>query len=195
MAADTKAAGATAGPPLTAMGISPWSVGVVAVAALLAIPVLLVLGFVLVPAGEVWDHLAATVLRDYVSNSLLLMLGVAIGTLILGVGAAWLTSMCAFPGRAVFEWALLLPMALRGHAPLATRAGLAGLRAAGEIEDGLHSHSDSAQTSIESAAQAGMVAIQFQDVEIVASDVSRRALEAQAMATVAPPATCRSLPT
>jgi len=119
-----KTAGVTAGLPLLASALSPWSVGLVAVAALLALPVLVVLGFVLVPAGEVWDHLAATVLRDYVVNSLLLMLGVAIGTLILGVGAAWLTSMCAFPGRAAFEWALLLPMAMPAYIIAYTYTGL-----------------------------------------------------------------------
>lgn len=78
------------------------SASIVALALLLAMPVLAILGFVLVPAGDTWRHLAATVLPDYVTNSLLLMLGVAFGTLIGGVGAAWLTSMCQFPGRGLF---------------------------------------------------------------------------------------------
>jgi iron(III) transport system permease protein len=30
----------------------------------------------------------------------------------IGVGAAWLVSMCQFPGRGIFEWALLLPLAV-----------------------------------------------------------------------------------
>ena len=58
---------------------SYWPYSVTGVALVLALPVLVVLGFVLVPAGEVWHHLAETVLADYVRNSLLLMLGVAIG--------------------------------------------------------------------------------------------------------------------
>jgi iron(III) transport system permease protein len=101
-----------------------WPVGVVAIAALLALPVLVVVGFVLVPAGEVWRHLAETVLADYVINSLLLVLGVAAGTLIGGVGTAWLTSMCRFPGRPVFEWALLLPMAMPAYIIAYTYTGL-----------------------------------------------------------------------
>jgi iron(III) transport system permease protein len=100
------------------------AVGVVAVAALLALPVLVVVGFVLVPAGEVWRHLVATVLADYVVNSLLLVIGVAAGTLIGGVGTAWLTSMCRFPGRTVFEWALLLPMAMPAYIIAYTYTGL-----------------------------------------------------------------------
>ncbi len=101
-----------------------WMMGVIGIALLLSLPVLVVAGFVLVPAGDIWQHLAATVLQDYVINSLLLMLGVAIGTFTLGVSAAWVTSMCAFPGRRVFEWALLLPMAVPAYIIAYTYTGL-----------------------------------------------------------------------
>ena len=102
----------------------PLGLVVFAVALTLALPVLVVLGFVFVPAGEVWQHLAATVLSDYVKNSLLLMLGVAIGTLIIGVTTAWLTSMCQFPGRGIFEWALLLPLAIPAYIIAYTYTGM-----------------------------------------------------------------------
>lgn len=95
-----------------------------ALALLLALPVLVVLGSVLRPAGEVWRHLAATVLPDYVANSLILMLGVGIGTLLIGVGTAWLTTLCRFPGRRLFEWALLLPMAMPAYLIAYTYTGL-----------------------------------------------------------------------
>ena len=101
-----------------------WPAGLVSIALLLALPMLVVIGFVFVPAGDVWRHLAETVLPDYVANSLLLMLGVAVGTLIGGVGAAWLTSMCRFPGRGLFEWALLLPMAMPAYIIAYTYTGL-----------------------------------------------------------------------
>ena len=101
-----------------------WTFGVSAVALVLALPVLVVFANVLAPAGDVWKHLAETVLADYVGNSLLLMLGVAVGTLIGGVGCAWLASMCTFPGRGVFEWALLLPMALPAYIIAYTYTGL-----------------------------------------------------------------------
>jgi iron(III) transport system permease protein len=112
-----------------------WPPTVIAVAAVLALPVLVVVGFVFVPAAEVWRHLASTVLPDYVSNSLLLMLGVAVGTLIGGVGTAWLTSMCRFPGRAVFEWALLLPMAMPAYIIAYTYTGM--LDFAGPVQTAL----------------------------------------------------------
>ena len=112
-----------------------WSVASVAVALLIALPVLVILGFVLVPAEGTWQHLAATVLPDYVTNSLLLMLGVALGTLIGGVGTAWLTTMCQFPGRGFFEWALLLPMAMPAYIIAFTYTGM--LDFAGPVQAGL----------------------------------------------------------
>jgi iron(III) transport system permease protein len=39
------------------------------------------------------------------------MVGVALGVLTIGVGTAWLVTMCQFVGVRVFEWALLLPLA------------------------------------------------------------------------------------
>lgn len=112
-----------------------WSASSLVVALLIALPVLVILGFVLVPSGDTWSHLAATVLPDYVTNSLLLMLGVALGTLIGGVGTAWLTSMCQFPGRGVFEWALLLPMAMPAYIIAYTYTGM--LDFAGPVQSGL----------------------------------------------------------
>ncbi len=84
-------------------------------ALVLALPVIVVLLNLLAPATDTWRHLVATVLGEYVINSLLLMLGVALGVIVGGVSTAWLTTMCRFPGRRVFEWALLLPMAVPAY--------------------------------------------------------------------------------
>ena len=101
-----------------------WSASIVAIALLTGLPVLVIVGFILIPAGDVWQHLVDTVLADYVLNTLLLMLGVAVGTLIGGVGTAWLTSMCRFPGRGLFEWALILPMAMPAYIIAYTYTGM-----------------------------------------------------------------------
>ncbi len=101
-----------------------WGVGAGLLAAALSLPVLVVAGYLFEPSGEVWQHLVNTTLKDYVVNSLLLMLGVACGVLCLGVSTAWLTSMCEFPGRGVFEWALLLPMAIPAYIIAYTYTGL-----------------------------------------------------------------------
>ncbi len=94
---------------------SALSVIAVLLAVLLAIPVLVVLANVFVPSQGTWDHLAATVLPDYITNSFWLMLGVAYGVISIGVTCAWLTTMCRFPGRRFLEWALLLPMAVPAY--------------------------------------------------------------------------------
>ncbi len=88
-----------------------WAIATWITAALVFLPVLVVVGSVFADAGEIWAHLADTVLTTYVTNSLLLMVGVGIGVLVIGVGTAWLVTMCQFPGARIFEWALLLPLA------------------------------------------------------------------------------------
>ena len=102
---------------------------------LVALPVLVVAGHVFVPAGAIWDHLAATVLPRYLANTLWLALGVGAGTLVIGVGTAWLVTMCRFPGRAVFEWALLLPFAVPTYVAAYAYTGL--LDYAGPVQGGL----------------------------------------------------------
>ncbi len=65
--------------------------------------------------GGTWGHLAATVLPEYIINSLLLSLGVGLGVAVVGVATAWLTAMTEFPGRRAFDWALLLPLAMPAY--------------------------------------------------------------------------------
>jgi iron(III) transport system permease protein len=98
-------------PNLFPIRLSSWTVVVMAIALLVATPVLFILGNIFVDAGDVWKHLASTVLWRYITNSFWLMMGVGCGVLVIGVGTAWLVTMCRFPGSRLFEWALLLPLA------------------------------------------------------------------------------------
>lgn len=85
---------------------------------LLALPVLAVLGSWLsfdASALAVLRHQAQTVMLGYAGQSLLLTGGVAVGVVTLGVACAVAVSLFSFPGRAVFEWALLLPLAMPGY--------------------------------------------------------------------------------
>jgi iron(III) transport system permease protein len=88
-----------------------WTILVIAIALPIATPVLFVLGSVFHNSGKIWRELASTVLGDYLLNSLGLILGVGFGVLVIGVGTAWLVTMCRFWGARLFEWALLLPLA------------------------------------------------------------------------------------
>jgi len=85
-------------------------------ALILAVPVLVVAGSVFVGGtGETWSHLSATVLPEYLLNTLIMVLGVGLGVGLTGVCCAWLTAMTDFPGRRYFEWALVLPMAFPAY--------------------------------------------------------------------------------
>ena len=87
----------------------------VIVAALFLIPVVSVL-FSLTQSGSgTWSHLASTVLPRYLLNTAVLVAGVGIGVPVIGAGCAWLVTMCRFPGRRVFEWALILPLAVPAY--------------------------------------------------------------------------------
>ncbi len=92
-----------------------WTVGTIFFAALIATPILTVLILAASPSGDIWNHLASTVLPRYIRTTLGLMAGVGAGTAVIGVAAAWLVTLCRFPGRRVFEWALLLPLAMPAY--------------------------------------------------------------------------------
>ena len=92
-----------------------WSLLALVLALMVALPILVVFAALLAPHGDIWRHLASTVLLGYVGHTLALAAGVAIGVTLIGVGTAWLVTMCRFPGRSLFEWALLLPFAVPAY--------------------------------------------------------------------------------
>ncbi|MET1084621.1 MAG: iron ABC transporter permease [Burkholderiales bacterium] len=98
---------------LPAVGTLAWIA--LGLAAMLAVPVLYVAGNLFVPSGGTWAHLVATVLPEYIRNTAWLAIGVGIGVMLVGVATAWLVTMCSFPGRRAFEWALILPLAVPAY--------------------------------------------------------------------------------
>ncbi|MEE9142590.1 MAG: iron ABC transporter permease [Gammaproteobacteria bacterium] len=92
-----------------------WTVMVLVAAALVLIPLAIVVGAHLSPDDEVWSHIREHVLGRVTVNTVWLVAGVVLITSMLGTGLAWLTAACEFPGRRFFDWALLLPMAMPGY--------------------------------------------------------------------------------
>jgi iron(III) transport system permease protein len=82
------------------------------VAAVVAAPVAAVLLSLLSPSPAVWRHLWATQLSALVGHTLGLVAGVGIGVAVLGTGLAWLVSRYDFRGRRLFDWLLILPLAM-----------------------------------------------------------------------------------
>ena len=116
-----------------------WRYSSLLIALVIALPVLVVFAAWLQPAGDVWQHLADTVLAELLTNTFVLLIGVGLGVLFIGTGLAWLTAMCDFPGRKFLDWALMLPLAVPAYVLAFVMVGLfdfsgpllSGLRAQG----------------------------------------------------------------
>ena len=65
--------------------VNHWTLGSAFTAVLFSLPILIIGGFVFAPEDDIWRHLAATVLPDYVANSVVLVVGVVL--LIMGMNA------------------------------------------------------------------------------------------------------------
>ncbi|MBL0590703.1 ABC transporter permease [Aeromonas veronii] len=92
-----------------------WMTGSWATALLLGLPVIALLFSAFSAEGELFRHLADTVLLDYLGNTLGLVVGVVLLSLLFGVPTAWLVAMCQVPGRRALQWALMLPMAMPSY--------------------------------------------------------------------------------
>ncbi len=123
--------------PFRLLSSSSWLLCAVLCAGIIAVPVATIAVYVFVPAGPVWSHLVDTVLADYVINSLALMVGVTLGAGVIGVSTAWITAMYTFPGRRLFEWALLLPLAIPTYIIAYIYTDL--LEVAGPVQQGIRS--------------------------------------------------------
>jgi len=117
--AENRAAVALGGRPgslfKTRSGNGYWQFSVWLIAAIVLLPVLAVLWLAFFPEENIWPHLLSTVLPNYIITTIGLMLGVGFFAAWLGISTAWVTTMYDFPGRKVFEWALLLPFAVPAY--------------------------------------------------------------------------------
>ena len=102
--------------PLLAKRTSPkWMISALLTTAIVALPVLSVIFLAFFPEENIWPHLIETTLPRYLTTTLKLMIGVGALTLVIGLASAWAVTMCEFPGRKFFEWAMLLPFAVPAY--------------------------------------------------------------------------------
>ena len=77
--------------------------------------------------GEAWVHIAGTKLWVYALNTSA-MLAITGGLILLfAVPAAWIVTIYDFPGRSIFEWLLILPLAAPGYVIAYAWADLTGV--------------------------------------------------------------------
>lgn len=89
-----------------------WTVAVALVVALMLLPVASLSLLAVTSTSGSWPHLIAHVLPVAAWQTLLLALGVGALTLATGTATAWLVTMYRFPGRAVLDRLLVLPLAI-----------------------------------------------------------------------------------
>ena len=89
--------------------VSGWSLTTLFLALVLIGPFVAILFTAAGDSEGLWPHLLTTVMPRYVANTLWLMLGVGVLSLIFGIVTAWILARFDFPGAKILEWALLLP--------------------------------------------------------------------------------------
>lgn len=92
-----------------------WYPLVFAIAALVLLPLSVLLLSWQSVDQQIWSHLLETQMTRLLGNTLTLVFGVGVGVTLLGVSLAWLTSLCEFPGRRWLDWALMLPFAIPAY--------------------------------------------------------------------------------
>ena len=95
--------------------VSPVSILALGIAALIVLPLIYVIYLALTADLAVWNRLLATRIPELLTNTGALALGTAAGPLLVGVSLAWIVTRLEFAGRRVWEWALVLPLALPSY--------------------------------------------------------------------------------
>ncbi|WFB37880.1 iron ABC transporter permease [Kiritimatiellota bacterium B12222] len=88
-----------------------WSIAAGGICLLILCPLIAVLSG-MGHAAPMWEHLKETVLSDYLLNTLWLTLAVSVLAIFMALPAAWILSQFSFPGQKLFEWAMVLPLAV-----------------------------------------------------------------------------------
>jgi iron(III) transport system permease protein len=101
-----------------------WVAGSLLLGLAVAFPLISVFSGIWSEGDIAWQHITEELLPDYIYNTVLLMLGVALLVLIIGVGSAWMVSVFDFPGQKILQWALILPIAMPAYILGFTWAGL-----------------------------------------------------------------------
>ena len=74
--------------------------------------------------NENWQHIKDYLLKDYIINSLTLIVFTGIFTIFIGTSLSWIISIYDFPLRSFFKWGLVLPLAIPPYIAAYTYNGL-----------------------------------------------------------------------
>ncbi|MFJ8235444.1 ABC transporter permease [Ureibacillus sp. NPDC094379] len=92
--------------------INSWWIISLVGAVVILLPILFIFSTIFQEPNENWIHIRQYLLRNYVTNTLLLVVLTGIFTAFLGVSLAWLIAAYDFPLRKFFRYGLLLPLSI-----------------------------------------------------------------------------------
>ncbi len=91
---------------------------------LMMLPILTIFSYLFIPSTEIWEHLIENLLNIYLFNTAFLIFWVVFLTFVIGVSCAWLVTMYNFPGKNIFRWLLVFPLAIPTYVSAFIYAGL-----------------------------------------------------------------------
>ena len=109
-----------------------WTLGAGSIGVLVLLPILVLFYLSINSDLGIWRHLVDTVLADYLRTTIILIVGVALLSTLLGVSSALIVSYYNFWGAHFFSWALLLPLATPAYITAYAYTGL--LDVAGPVQ-------------------------------------------------------------
>ena len=91
---------------------------------IVTIPIITVFLHLFSPSTEVWQHLVDNLLANYLINTFIILISVGIISILIGVSCSWLVVMYSFPGKNIFKWLLVTPIAIPTYVSAYIYAGL-----------------------------------------------------------------------
>ncbi|CAG9619967.1 ABC transporter permease [Sutcliffiella rhizosphaerae] len=89
-----------------------WALASIIFITIILIPNILIAVEFFTEGNENWLHIKEYLLKDYLQNSVVIILFTALATMLIGTSLAWLITIYDFPLRNFLKWALILPLAI-----------------------------------------------------------------------------------
>lgn len=92
----------------------------------IALPLFAIVFYLFGGVGEMWQHIVQHFLKDYILNSIILLIGTGILSFIIGTSSAWIVANYQFAFKKYIEWLLFLPLAIPSYILAYVYVGLLG---------------------------------------------------------------------
>lgn len=106
--------------------MNQWSLYTMTIGLFLSIPLVAILVYLLQGYGDMWQHIVDYFLLDYVLNSVYLLIGTGLLSLLFGVTTAWIVTHYSFRYKKIIKWMLFLPLAIPSYIVAYAYVGLLG---------------------------------------------------------------------